>query len=114
MKRLFVLAGMILGFSVITMSVSAQTATSTEKSNGTQSQQPAKTCQGKIVDSNKDGICDNHQSGDKAAKCITVAEKKGETGCGKCSVKSTCSKKSCCGSGSTNANCCAAKPPEKK
>lgn len=106
MKRLFVLAGLILGFSIIAMSVSAQTSATSDKSAGIQTQQPAKACQGKTVDTNKDGACVNHQKDGKTANCTQYVDKNGDGKCDNCQGKGTCVKGTCIGKGDAKANCC--------
>jgi hypothetical protein len=79
MKKLIVSAGLILGFSFMTLSLSAQSATSADNTKKTQDQQTVqKTCtmhdakvkDGKCTsyaDANKDGVCDN--CGNHPATC---------------------------------------------
>jgi hypothetical protein len=85
MKKLIVSAGLILGFCFMTMSLSAQTAASTDNTKKTQDKQTvqkststadAKVKEGKCTayaDSNKDGVCDN--CGSHPATCKDGASK---------------------------------------
>jgi hypothetical protein len=106
MKRLVVLAGLILGFSIITMSVSAQTTAASDKSATTQTQKAAPACQGKTVDTNNDGACVNHQKDGKTANCTQYVDKNGDGKCDNCQGKGTCIKETGCGKGNTKADGC--------
>lgn len=109
MKKMIVLAGLILGFSVMTMSVSAQAAASADKSTTVQSQQASPASQGKFVDTNKDGICDNHQNSVKNGKCTNFIDKNGDGKCDNCKGDGTCVKGNCCGKEMGKGNCCPSK-----
>jgi hypothetical protein len=104
MKRVIILAGLILGFSVMTMSVSAQTA-STDKAKDTKEQQAAPATKGQFTDANKDGVCDNYQSKAKNGKCANFTDKNKDGICDNCLGKGNCQKGNCCGKGSGNMNC---------
>jgi hypothetical protein len=83
---------MILAF--VAVQGFAQTA-STKASK--ESQTPAKSVQGKFVDNNNDGVCDNYQSKVKNGKCTNFVDKNGDGICDNCK---------CQGKGKGNANCC--------
>jgi hypothetical protein len=98
MKKLIVSAGLILGFAFMTLSLSAQTSSSTVDTKKTQDQQAVQKTStthesnvkdGKCktyADANKDGVCDN--CGSHPATCKTDGSKD----------------KSCC-AGSTQMKC---------
>jgi hypothetical protein len=96
MKKVMILAGLVIGFSLMTMTVSAQKANTTNtKSNQTQQAAPVK---GQFVDSNHDGICDNHQGMMKNGKCANFVDKNNDGKCDNCQAK--------CGQGNA---CCKGK-----
>lgn len=97
MKKLIVLAGSILCFSLVNLTVSAQTASSPDKSTTVQTQQTAQPAQGKFTDANKDGVCDNHQAKAKNTSCKEFTDKNGDGKCDNCTGKGTCTKGTCGG-----------------
>ena len=103
MKKLIVLTGLILGLSVMTLNTSAQTTASPDKSATAQTSQTAAPGQGKFVDNNKDGVCDNHQNMAKAGKCSQFTDKNGDGKCDNCQGNGNCGKGNCA---KATGNCC--------
>ena len=108
MKRVIILAGLILGFSVMTMSVSAQT-TSTDKAKDTKEQQAAPATKGQFTDANKDGVCDNHQGMVKDGKCTGFTDKDKDGKCDICQCPAKDCKEICAGKGKAEMKCGGAK-----
>lgn len=104
MKKLIVLAGLVLGFSFITMTLTAQTA-SPDKSANAQSQQSSAGAKGTFVDNNKDGVCDHHQATGKGDGCTKFVDKDGDGKCDTCLGKGNCVKGNGC-KGNAKAGCC--------
>ena len=104
MKKLFVLAAMILSFSVMTVSVSAQAKASADKATQVQTQQTQPTANGNVVDKNHDGICDHQQTKGKTGNCTKFVDKNNDGKCDNC-VNGTCSKGNCSGKCASKENC---------
>ena len=99
MKKLFVLAALILGFTVMITTVSAQTKASSDKSTAVQTQKS-----GNVVDNNHDGICDHQQAKGKSGGCTKFVDKNNDGKCDNC-VNGTCSKGNCSGKCAPKGNC---------
>jgi len=95
MKKVIVLASLILGFTLTSMSVSAQTAAKTATPQKQQTTQTTQTQKSKFIDQNHDGVCDRHQKG-KNMQCGSFTDKNGDKICDNCQGKGTCTKGTSC------------------
>lgn len=99
MKKLFVLATLFLGITMMTNSVLAQTKSNPGKSTTAQAQKS-----GNVVDKNNDGICDHQQTKGKTGGCTKFVDKNSDGKCDNC-VNGTCSKGNCNGKSASTGNC---------
>ena len=105
MKKLFVLATMILSFSVMTLNVSAQTKTSADKSTQVQTQQTGPAMNGNCANNPNKGACNYQQCKGKTGNCDKFIDKNGDGKCDNC-TGGTCSKGKCSGKGAPKGDCC--------
>ena len=101
MRKVFILATLLLGFAVMTTTVSAQTKSTAGKATKIQTQKS-----GNNVDNNRDGICDHQQVKGKTGNCTKFVDKNNDGKCDNC-VNGTCSKGNCNGKCAPQGNCAA-------
>lgn len=99
MKKLFVLATLFLGLTMMTSTLSAQTQATSGKSTSVQAQKS-----GNVVDKNNDGVCDHQQTKGKTGGCTKFVDKNNDGKCDNC-VNGTCSKGNCNAKSASKGNC---------
>jgi hypothetical protein len=99
-SRMFLTLAMVMFIAGMGMSQIASTTTPEKKDT-----KAAVSAQGKFVDSNKNGICDNHES---KTNCAGTTNCKGKNSAGACdhSGKGCKPEGKSCGQGTGGGNCC--------
>lgn len=96
--RTFLIFSTLVIFTSMTFAQVASTVTPAKTSSGQATASP-----GKFVDNNKNGICDNHESG-KLCNGKKFVDKNGDGKCDNCGATGKC-KGPCCTEGQKNGNC---------
>ena len=103
-SRMFLTLAMVMFFAGMGMSQIASTTTPEKKDT-----KASVATQGKFVDANKNGICDNHES---KGNCANAGSCKGKNSTGECnhSGKNCKAEGKGCGQGTGSGNCCGKGP----
>jgi hypothetical protein len=108
-SRLLLSLGLVMFLAATTFSQMASTA----KAPKTATKQT--TSSGKFVDTNKNGICDNHEGKNAGAPGKNFVDKNGDGKCDNCGSSGNCKGTGCvhgqkngagCGKGQGKGNCC--------
>jgi len=103
-SKILMTMGLVVLFAGYTFSQGTSTAS---PAKDTQKTQTTATAPGKFVDTNKNGICDNHEGRAQTGKGANFVDKNGDGKCDNCGAVCTGNKKgNCCGQGNQHRNGC--------